>query len=510
MNATPLPPQGPGTAGSGTGPQPDQTPWTGYGPPPGAPVPPAGPVPPRSGVDSFFDSIRRLGLTRSDERWIGGVAGGLAQRLGIDPLIVRGILAASVLLGGLGLVLYGIGWLLLPDQRDSRIHLQQLFRGDFDAAVLGGFAMFFIGLSIPGSWGRGIGDAGWWQGLVWVCAIALVVVLVTSSSSRNRAARRGVPFGPPPPPPYPPAPLAGQAPVSPYAPGPTSEAHTQLFPTTGGTPTGAPTGSRIPEGPTTTMYPTATYAPPVAPPPPGGPAPWTHQGPPNPPARAPRPPRRGPGAGTLGIVVALSLLTLAALLYAKRVGSFDGPVGLTVGAVAVVLLGIAIIVSGMRGRTGGGLGVLAVIGILSLLPLTAAYSNGWDGWDGQWTGPGAAVGDISRTPTDVATAEQGYSVGAGNARIDLTELPLAGGTVQVPVHVGAGDLTIVVPHDGAYTADISVMAGEIRWLGDTVSSGFGPGQDQKTYESQSVRDGATPDIALDITVGAGTVRVEEE
>ncbi|MGJ0223654.1 TSUP family transporter, partial [Streptococcus pyogenes] len=49
---------------------------------------------------------------------VGGVAGGVALRLGIDPLITRGVLAVSVLFGGLGLVLYAIGWLLLPEQRD--------------------------------------------------------------------------------------------------------------------------------------------------------------------------------------------------------------------------------------------------------------------------------------------------------------------------------------------------------------------------------------------------------
>ena len=553
MNATPIPPQGPDTHGPDAahvpptagpvppgpvspGPVPPGSVPPGPVPPgpvPPGPVPPSGQVPPppqgpppaaSGGADGFFDSVRRMGVARSPQRWVGGVAGGIATRLSIDPLIVRGVLAVSVLLGGLGLVVYGVAWLLLPDQRDGRIHLQQLVAGDFDAAVLGGFALVVVGLSVPGGVGPGWGryDNGWWQGLVWLSAISLVVILVVSAS--NRSGNR--PF----------------TPVAPYAPpGPASTAYTTTAYPAGGAPrpstatapyapppgrapiSGAPAGTR-PEGPTTTMYPTASYPP--APPagPPAAPGAWTPStapggwtpptGPGRPVTTLPRPAKRGPGAGVLGIVVALTLLTLAGLLLAQRAGTYDGPVALTTGAVAVILLGLAIIASGLRGRTSGGLGALAVIGTIALLPLSVGYSQGWDGWDGSWEdgweGPGTAVGDIERTPTDVATAEDGFSVGAGAAVIDLTEVPLTGDTVQVPVRVGAGDVTIIMPKDGAFDARISVLAGEVSWLDESVRAGFGPDRDQEDYQSPAVRGGADPDITLDITVGAGTVQVEEE
>ena len=550
MSENATPPQDPGMPGSPSG-APGPSAGGPY-PPPAQPYPPAGQYPPpgqyppsgpsgpaRSGADSFFDGIRRSGLVRSDERWVGGVAGGIALRLGIDPLIVRGLLAASALLGGLGFIVYGLGWLLLPEQRDGRIHLQQLFRGDFDAAVLGGFAALAVGLSFPETWGPGLwwgGDLGWLRGLLWIGAVVVVIVLVVKAASGRGdqvpPPRPGGPFPPPP---------TSQGPQGPQRP----------FGTTTPTPSGRPSAAAPPrraEGPTTTMYPTqpsahgvypaapapgqgqptATYAsgaPQPAPhpapqpyagsyPAPGGPAhpqapyvgPMRPQATMPPPVTLPRPPRRGPGAGTVGIVVALSLLTLAGLLYAERIGRFDGPVLLTAGSVAVVLLGLAIIVAGLRGRTSGGLGALAVITTLCLLPVAGLERADWDlTWN-----EGAAFGDLSYTPTDVASAEDGYSLGAGEARIDLTELPLGSDVVEVPVNVGAGDLTVVLPQDGAYRAEISVMAGEVRWLGDTVSTGAPGTTGDEVFESASVAAGAEPQIELDITVGAGTVSVVEE
>src|SRR5690606_31197363 len=87
------PEPGPRTAGPPPGAQPPPAGQPGAQPPPagqpgaqpgGYPPPAGGYAPPsgRTGGDAFFDSIRRTGIVRSDERWVGGVAGGLAMRLG--------------------------------------------------------------------------------------------------------------------------------------------------------------------------------------------------------------------------------------------------------------------------------------------------------------------------------------------------------------------------------------------------------------------------------------------
>jgi phage shock protein PspC (stress-responsive transcriptional regulator) len=62
--------------------------------------------------------------SRSDRK-IAGVAGGLADHLNIDPLIVRIGFVASVFAGGLGLLLYLGGWILIPEEGDEdREHAQ--------------------------------------------------------------------------------------------------------------------------------------------------------------------------------------------------------------------------------------------------------------------------------------------------------------------------------------------------------------------------------------------------
>jgi signal transduction histidine kinase len=59
---------------------------------------------------------RDLRLRRARRgRLAGGVCAGLARQLGIDPLIVRLAFIAAAAAGGVGFVVYGAAWLLLPD-----------------------------------------------------------------------------------------------------------------------------------------------------------------------------------------------------------------------------------------------------------------------------------------------------------------------------------------------------------------------------------------------------------
>jgi phage shock protein C len=56
-------------------------------------------------------------LTRShDDRVIAGVCGGLARYLGIDPLLVRIAALLLIFAGGVGIVLYVIGWIAMPEE----------------------------------------------------------------------------------------------------------------------------------------------------------------------------------------------------------------------------------------------------------------------------------------------------------------------------------------------------------------------------------------------------------
>jgi phage shock protein PspC (stress-responsive transcriptional regulator) len=113
---------------------------------------------PRHGA-RFFAWIRSLGLVRQPG-WIGGVSAGIADRIGIDVVIVRGIFVVVALIGGPAILLYAAAWLLLPDT-NNRIHFEDLLRGKVDSPVIGIAILFALSL-LP------VAQGFWWFGsLYW-------------------------------------------------------------------------------------------------------------------------------------------------------------------------------------------------------------------------------------------------------------------------------------------------------------------------------------------------------
>ena len=90
--------------GSGSAGEPPPEPPRLY--PPGSPY---GPLPGRA-PQNFFDWIRSQGIYRGRDRWVGGVASGIAHRLGVDPLIIRGVLIVLTIFAGIGVLAYGLAW----------------------------------------------------------------------------------------------------------------------------------------------------------------------------------------------------------------------------------------------------------------------------------------------------------------------------------------------------------------------------------------------------------------
>ncbi|MGH3689862.1 MAG: PspC domain-containing protein [Microbacterium sp.] len=133
------------------------------------------------GADRFLLWVAGLGVARSDG-WLGGVAAGIAARLRIDPLIVRGVLVVAALFGLPVIFLYAAAWALLPDL-DGRVHLRDLLRHDYQPVQWGILAMAVIGLfpTAPLA-GRlfGLGYDGWsaLSLISWIVGIALVAALL--------------------------------------------------------------------------------------------------------------------------------------------------------------------------------------------------------------------------------------------------------------------------------------------------------------------------------------------
>ncbi|WP_194409279.1 PspC domain-containing protein [Microbacterium cremeum] len=172
------------------------------GPPP--PAPPGLPT----GSDRFFSWVRGLGVVRGDA-WLGGVCGGLAARLRIDPIIVRGIFAVVAVLGFPALLIYAIAWALLPDAV-GRIHLRELFHGRFDPAMIGililtvlsfvpvvpwlwNAALWPVWATFGGGYGLPIWDLGTpFGGIGVILTLALIggaVFLIVRSARSDRHAR---------------------------------------------------------------------------------------------------------------------------------------------------------------------------------------------------------------------------------------------------------------------------------------------------------------------------------
>jgi phage shock protein PspC (stress-responsive transcriptional regulator) len=156
---------------------------------------PAADLPPGN---RFFSWMRGLGIVRQNG-WIGGVCAGIAARLGIDPLIVRGIAVVVVILGGPALLLYAAAWLLLPDAQDD-IHLERLMRGHFEPAVVAIAVIALLtllpvtqGIWWAGSqfWGEPFWPASFGRTLWTLLVIGAIVAVVIWAARTNRFTSRG-------------------------------------------------------------------------------------------------------------------------------------------------------------------------------------------------------------------------------------------------------------------------------------------------------------------------------
>lgn len=110
--------------------------------------------------------------------WIGGVGAGLSARLGIDPLIVRGILVVIALFGFPALLLYAIAWALLPDL-DGRIVAQEALRGRFTPALVG-VAVFAVAGVLPAPFALFVGLPTFsvWNGAGSLLSVAATLIVL--------------------------------------------------------------------------------------------------------------------------------------------------------------------------------------------------------------------------------------------------------------------------------------------------------------------------------------------
>ena len=305
------------------------------------------PEPQRGSTHRFFDSLRGSGLMRTNERWVAGVAGGVAYRFDLDPTLVRCVWVVLSLFAGVGLVLYGLAWALLPEESDGRIHLEEALSGRFNAGLAGAIGMTIIGMSTFGSgfipnWyvhEAGIAAALW--PLFWLGLFILGIVFLIRRA-QDRRARRKAARGPRGPQPWQaPAPGAAQTPGS--RPGVQAGGFASAWDSSAPG-SGTPAFNQSAGG---QSWQSRSYRQR----PPYQPMPM--------PVRPARPRRPGPGSSLSLAVLGLGLLTAAGVWYATvthHLGLLQGQFILI--GILVALLGAGIVVSGLRRRHGGWMTVL--------------------------------------------------------------------------------------------------------------------------------------------------------
>jgi phage shock protein PspC (stress-responsive transcriptional regulator) len=151
-----------------------QGPGQGPGPNPG---PDTGP---RVGWDDIRDLAR---IRRTRDRRVAGVAGGLGHHLDIDPVIIRVAFVVLTFFGGVGILLYIAGWLLIPVEGNDWAKVALDRRSRTVALTLVG-VLGLVLLVSHGWWGSGFP----WGLLVVGALVALVATQLPERRSRNQLA----------------------------------------------------------------------------------------------------------------------------------------------------------------------------------------------------------------------------------------------------------------------------------------------------------------------------------
>lgn len=126
--------------------------------------------------------MRDLGRLRrsSTDRYLGGVAGGLARHFDVDPTIIRVLFVVTSFFGGAGVLAYVALWLLVPDEADEHaaINLGGDARRTVIVVVAGVAVLVLLGNAWGGAW------SGFWH-FPWI-VVALVLLAVLLVTRRHR------------------------------------------------------------------------------------------------------------------------------------------------------------------------------------------------------------------------------------------------------------------------------------------------------------------------------------
>lgn len=394
------------------------------------------------------------------EKVLGGVCGGLGRYCDIDPVIFRIVIGVLAVTGGIGLILYGFAWLLIPLEDEEENEARRLLAGRVDGAALTAIFLALIGcglfLTMLNSGGM----------LLFAALLTLTISGAAVWSQRRRT-------------------------VTPET------AH--LDPATAQTVSEAPPETKAPPKPEGRSW----WRDPLVKDGTTGPSPtgylWGPQdaiadasadrSKPAPGRSRPTSPRRIGGL-LFGLAVAAG--------YVGTRLSWDGnPLGtsLQIGLVcALGVFGLGTAISSVLGRTGLGTGMLTVLTALLLAGATALPKDISTQWlREEWK------------PATTAKVEPRYELSSGDATLDLSALAVpVGQSVSTAAEVGAGRLRVVVPRDAPVNVWATADVGAISLPSDPEND-IDISTDQERRQNLSAPRGAKPsgtiELRLDVTIG---------
>jgi phage shock protein PspC (stress-responsive transcriptional regulator) len=398
-------------------------------------------------------ATRRL-VRRSDDRYLAGVAGGVADYFAIDPVFVRIAFVVLTFVGGAGAIAYVAGWLLIPEEGEETSVGEEALR-THNWARIAGFVLIAIAASV-------LLRPLWWLGGNVITAVVLILGGVYLLSHRSGGTSTDT-IEPPPMP----------APPAPPTPGPEPDSMLDSTP-----PAPSPPPSTI------------TWPPPPPPPPPLPPG-VAHAGRQR--RRDDRRERRAKRERSGVTAMTFGILLVGAGVIGLIFATNDGVEPSHVFAGALIVVGAALVLTTWFGR--GGLliplGVL-LVGLLSVSSLIDVPFKG-------------GVGQRTERPSSTAELKPEYHLAAGELRLDLRDVSFPqNSTTDVEATVGAGHLVVIVP--GGVEVDVHghAGAGEVQFPGDDGQGGVRVDRDTQLH----AMEGAAR-IKLDAEVGLGQVEVQD-
>lgn len=452
---------------------------------------------------------------------VAGVCGGLGRALGVDPVIFRITLAVLAVFGGIGLLLYGAGWLLIPEEGTDESEGARLVHGRTTGATLVAIALGLVGLLFVAV----LAGARLSHGLPLLLIVAVLAALVAArrphGSQPLRSPNRGALLIPV----VIVAAIVGVIAV-------VAIAHDFFLQSSdsdvfgygrGGRAIGtlfillmiaavvgaaavalrtraggmtrwwhAP-GPTMPSAPTTSMA-TDTATTPLGPPAGYSPSrplyqPWT---PPPAPPRAPREP-----SFLVPLTLSVGLVAVGVLLVLGASGQLDvNAADLFAAALLATGLGLTASTWLGRGKALIPVGIILTIGLVLSALVNLPLRGG--------------IGSRNFGTSSVADLQPKYQLGVGKQQIDLHDLRLNGRTVHLAARVGVGQLLIEVPDNVKVVVHAHAGAGQTNVFYVQQS---GTNIDHTTSVAANSRPSTTPqagELDLDVRVGVGDVTVFQE